>query len=118
MPLGIQPLVDFLEPFFRAFFIAEGFYQLLVGNHFLRKAGQLSLDGGLSPEMLVGIFGDKGGHEQGKGGQHHHQQGYPHIDGQHENQSAQNGDHAGKQLGKTLQKPVGNLVNVVDHPAD
>ena len=37
---------------------------------------------------------------------------------EHEHKSAKNGQNAGKDLGKTLQQPGGELIDVVGHPAD
>ena len=102
LPLLIKPGVDLIEGFLRPLLIIEGFDQLLVRHHFLHIAGKLALNGGLPPEVLVGVLGDKGCHEQGKRRQHEHQKRHPHICHQHEHQRPHDGDDAGKQLGKAL----------------
>ena len=42
----------------------------------------------------------------------------PAIDRQHENQRAENGDHAGEQLGKAHQQAVGELIDIRNDAAD
>ncbi len=66
----------------------------------------------------MGNPGDKTGYKKGKRGDQHNHHGNDRTDGQHENKRTQNGYHTGKKLRKPLQKPVGNLIDVVDNTAD
>ena len=69
-------------------------------------------------EVHVGVLGDKARHHKAqRRDQHHHQRDGP-VQRQHEDQSAQNGEHSGEQLGEAHEQSVGKLIHIGHHPAE
>ena len=73
---------------------------------------------GLGREHGVGAFGDEIGHHQTQGGDDDNHQGHGDADAQHKDQGTEDGDQAGKKLGKAHQQAVGEGVNVRNDAAD
>ena len=65
-------------------------------------------------KRIVAAFGDEVRHEQRYRREYDHRNGDKPVLRKHKDQRSQNGNDAGKQLLKTLQQPVGYLVDVVD----
>ena len=114
----LQVQIDALEPLFGAGFVAEGPHQVLVAHQLLHQRGHLGAGLALHLEHRVGALGDEPRHKNGQRRQdHHHQRDAP-VDGQHKDQGAQYGQHAGEQLGKAHQQTVRKLLHVGGDAAD
>ena len=114
----VQTTVDFPQLLFAFFFMTEELDQLLACYHFLHMAAQFALDLALLDEGLMGAPGNQGGNDHRHRGQCHHHQCNKGMDGNHEAQCADNGHHAGKQLGEALQQTVADSIHVADHTVD
>ena len=102
---------------FRGFgFVPKGLHHFFAAHHFVDQGGLAAPNGGLLAEHMVGMGGDKLGGEETDGGQHHDHQGDFHVLGEHDVQSHQDGDDAGKQLGKAQQQAVRDLVHIGNDP--
>ena len=74
--------------------VAEGLYHLLALDHLVDQSGLLTTDGALALEILVAALGEETCHDEAQRGDtdHHQRDGY--VLEQHEQQGAQNGQHA------------------------
>ena len=113
-----QPLVDLVELLQGFLLLAESLHHLLVSNHLFHKAGLLPTHLGLQPEHIIRALGDESRHQQGHRRDDHHHRSDDHIDAEHEDQRAQDGDNPGEQLGKAHEQAVGELVHIGNDPAD
>ena len=98
--------------------MGKGLHDLFVADHFVHQRGLLGTRLGLLFEHREGAPRDEVRHEQRKRRQQHHNKCDAHIDRQHENQRAQNRDHAREQLGKAHQQAVGKLIDIRNDAAD
>ena len=80
--------------------VAEGLHHLLALDHLVDQRGLLAAHGALALEVTIAALGKEAGHQQTQRGDAHHHQRDDHILAQHEQQGAQNGQHAAEQLGK------------------
>ena len=98
--------------------MVEGLDHLDPAQHLVGESSQLPPGLGLLAEHGKGFLGDEIRHHEREGAQDHHDEGDPGVDAEHEQDRAPNGGNAGKELCKAQQKPVGELVDVRDDPAD
>ena len=98
--------------------MSESTDELLVAYHLIDQRCLLTASGGLQTEHRIGTVGDKARDQQGNGGDDDHHQRDGGADGQHKDQGTEDGDQAGKKLGKAHQQAVGKGVNVRNDAAD
>ena len=113
-----QPLVDLVKAALCAFLIAEGLHDLLIADHLVDDAGLLAAGGGLLLEHGVGLAGDKARNEQRHRRDDHDDERDERIHPQHEQQRADDGEHARKELREAHEQAVCELVDIRDHAAD
>ena len=112
-----QALVDFVENLLRFVLVAERRNHFMVADIFVDHSGLLGACFGLQLEHRVGSGSNEGGNEQRQRRDENHHKRNRGLDGQHDDQRSENGQNAGKKLVEAKEKPVGKLVDVVDHAA-
>ena len=91
---------------------------MLVADQLLHKAGHLGAGLALHPEHRIGVCRNKARHKNGERCQRYdHQRDAP-VYIEHDPQGTQNGQHAGKQLGKSHQQAVTELLHIGRDAAD
>ena len=98
--------------------MAKGLYHFLALDHLVDQSGLLTTDGALALEIFVAALGEETCHDEAQRGDTDHHQRDGHVLGQHEQQGAQNGQHAREQLGEAHEQAVGKGVHIGYHPAD
>ena len=98
--------------------MAEGLHHLLALDHLVDKGRLLAAHGALALEVFVAALGKEACHQKAQRGDAHHHQRDGHVLAQHEQQGAQNGQHAAEQLSKAHQQAVRKGVHVRHHAAD
>ena len=92
-------------------------HHFLVADHLLYKRGLLSSCLRLQLEHGKCLFRNEACHKQGDRRDDHDRHRDPHADRQHENQCSKDGHDTGKELGKSHQKSVRELIDIRDHAA-
>ena len=115
-PVGV--VHDLVKAALCAFLIAEGLHDLLISDHLVDDAGLLTTGGGLLLEHGVGLAGDKARNEQRHRRDDHNDERDNRIHPQHEQQRADNGEHAREELREAHEQAVSKLVDIRDHAAD
>ena len=114
----LQIEVDLVKAFLGAAFVAEGTNHMLIANQLFHQAGHLGAGLALHLEHRIGMGGNEPRHKDGQWRQRHdHQRNAP-VNENHHAQRAKNRQHAGKQLGKTHQQTVAELLYIGGDAAD
>ena len=113
----LQLLIDSVKLTNHLFPPVKGLDNLLPLNHLIDQAGLLSPDLRLFAEHGIGMRRNIPGHQEGERRQSNHCNGNSDVDGQHEAERTQNGNHSREQLCKAHQKTVRKLIGVRDHAA-
>ena len=113
-----EPLVYLVKPLRHIFSFSEHLHNLLVLYHFFNQLRLFSPDLRLEPEHIKGLFCNKSCHKEGNRRNENYHKSNAHIYRQHKSESSHNGSHPGKELCKSHQKSVGELIHVRDHAAD
>ena len=113
----LQPAVHFVKGIQALGFMAEGLHHLLALDHLVDQRSLLAAHAALTLKILVTALGKEAGHQQTQRGDAHHHQRDGHVLAQHEQQGAQNGQHAAEQLGEAHQQAVGKGVHIGHHAA-
>ena len=97
--------------------MAKGLHHLQLADGLVDERRLLATGNGLLLEHGIGALGNEIRHHKGqRRDQHHYQSDLP-VDGHHEDQGAEDGHDARKQLGKTHQQAVGQGVHIGNDPA-
>ena len=113
----LQFLIDPVKLTNHLFSPVKGLDNLLPLNHLIDQPGLLSPDLRLFAEHGIGMCRNISGYQKGKRRQGNHCNGNSDVDGQHEAERAQNGNHSREQLCKAHQKTVCKLIGIRDHAA-
>ena len=97
--------------------MAEGLHHLLALDHLVDQRGLLAAHGALALEVTIAALGKEACHHEAQRGDAHHHQRDGHVLPQHEQQGAEDGQHAREQLGEAHQQAVGEGIHVGHHPA-
>ena len=112
---GVELSVEGIEALLSVRTVGKGVDKFLLAHVLLDMTTELPLDALLCCKALVGKLGDGAGCKNGKRRDEHHHERHDQVDGEHKRERANDGDNAGKELGKALQQTVADLVDVVDH---
>ena len=114
---GVKLSVEGIEALLSVQAVGEGVDKLLLAYVLIDMTTELPLNTLLRRKALVGELGDGTGCKNGKRRDEHHHKRHGQVDGEHKRERANDGDDAGKELGKALQQTIAHLIDVVDHAA-
>ena len=112
-----QAVIDLAERSERLVFVRESGHNLAVSDHFVNQTGLFASNLGLRAEQMVGLPGDELRKKQRGRRQNDNHERDDRALNQHADKRSDNRHDARKELGKSHQQSVGELIHIGNHAA-